>query len=383
MRDTIFGEIDRLYPEYVKFWEDICNIESPTDFKAGVDAVGKFAADAARARGWKIEIFPQEVSGDVVCITMNPDAEGERIVLSGHMDTVHPLGSFGSPAVRIEGDRIIGPGVADCKGGIAEAFLVMDALDRVGYRARPIMLLLQSDEEGGSRASNKATIRYMCEKADGAAAFINLESNQQKSICVVRKGIITFTFRVHGIEAHSSLCATEGASAILEAAHKIIEMEKLKDAAGLTCNCGLISGGSASNTVPGFCEFKANVRFATAEQLEWVKAYAEQVAKTVWVEGCTCEVEEFSFRVAMEEKQVNLDLAERMNCAFEKAGLSRLALTARTGGSDAADVTAYGKTPCVDNLGVCGRSIHSPEENADLPSLSEMAKHLAAVILYL
>ena len=383
MKETVFCEIDRLYPEYVKFWENICNIESPTASKAGVDAVGRFIADAARARGWEIEVFPQTVSGDVVCITMNPDAKGERIVLSGHMDTVHPIGTFGTPAVRIEGDRIYGPGVTDCKGGIAEAFLTMDALDRVGYRARPIMLLLQSDEEVGSRTSNKATIRYMCEKADGATAFINLEENVRDGICVARKGIITFTFRIHGVEAHSSSCATSGASAILEAAHKIIELEKLKDAEGLTCNVGLISGGSTPNTVPGSCEFKANVRFATAEQLEWVKAYAMKVADTVYVQGCTCDMEVFGFRVAMEEKQINLDLVERMNVAFEKAGLSRLSPIKCTGGSDAADVTTYGKTPCVDNMGVHGRRIHSPQENADLASLSEMAKRLAAVILYL
>lgn len=36
---------------------------------------------------------------------MNPNAKGKLITLSGHMDTVHPVGSFGSPATRIECDR--------------------------------------------------------------------------------------------------------------------------------------------------------------------------------------------------------------------------------------------------------------------------------------
>ena len=383
MKKRVFEEIDLLYPKYVKFWEDICNIESPSAYKVGVDAVGKFLADAATALGWKVEIFHQEVSGDVVCITMNPDAAGQPIVLSAHMDTVHPVGSFGSPAVRIDGDFIYGPGVTDCKGGIAEAFLAMEALDRCDYRERPVLLLLQSDEEVGSRPSGKATIRYMCEKADGAAAFLNLEENVREGICVARKGIVTFTFCVHGIEAHSSSCATAGASAILEAAHKIIEMEKLKDAAGLTCNCGVIKGGSATNTVPGYCEFKANVRFATAEQLEWVKDYAKKVAEEIHVKGCTCEVEQSGFRVAMEEKQVNLGLAERMNEIFERVGFTCFTPIRCTGGSDAADVTAYGKTPCVDNMGVRGTRIHSPEENAELESLRDMAKRLAAIIYYL
>ena len=383
MTSKIFHQIDQLFPSYIKFWEDICNIESPTAHKAGVDAVGAYAADAARAHGWKVETFPQPVSGDVVCITMNEDAKGTPIALSGHMDTVHPLGAFGSPAVRIEGDTIYGPGVSDCKGGIAEAFLVMDALEKSGYRERPILLLLQSDEEGGSKGSAKATIRYMCEKAVGCAAFLNLESQSGDRICVARKGIISFTYKIYGIEAHSSICDKAGASAILEAAHKIIELEKLKDGDGLTCNCGVISGGTVPNTVPGYCEFKANIRFVNEEQLEWVKEYVKKIADTVYVKGCRCEVEQLGERVAMEEKPVNLELATKINAAFEKAGLSTFSTFRGTGGSDAADVTVFGKTPCVDNLGVRGSFIHSPNERAKIESLREMAKRLAAIICHL
>ena len=383
MKDAIFNEIDRLFPEYVTFWEDICNIESPSAHKEGVDAVGQYVANAAKTRGWKVEFFPQPIAGDVVCITMNPDAKGTPISLSAHMDTVHPLGTFGTPAVRIENGIIYGPGVLDCKGGIPEAFLAMDALDRCGYRERPVLLLLQSDEEVGSSLSNKATIGYICEKAVGSAAFLNLEQQSGNRLCVARKGIINYTFKIHGVEAHASSCATSGSSAILEAAHKIIELEKLKDAEGLTCSCGVIAGGSVPNTVPGYCEFKANIRFATADQLEWVREHVKTIADTVYVKGCTCELVQTSFRVAMEEKPVNLALVDQINAAFARADLSPFSSCRFTGGSDAADVTAYGKTPCVDNLGVRGKRLHSPEEQAEIESLREMAKRLAAIIYYL
>ena len=38
---------------------------------------------------------------------MNPDAEGTPVTLSGHMDTVHPLGLFGNPPSKIEGGKIM------------------------------------------------------------------------------------------------------------------------------------------------------------------------------------------------------------------------------------------------------------------------------------
>ena len=378
--ERLFETIDALYEEYLDVWEAVCNIESPTRHKEGVDAVGRFFADRARARGWQVEVFPQPVAGDVVCITLNPDAKAAPLALSGHMDTVHPLGSFGTPAVHREGGNIYGPGVDDCKGGIVAAFLAMDALDRCGFTARPVQLLLQSDEE--FNLSNKTTIATICEKAKDAVAFLNLEGHVAGTACVIRKGIATFTFTVTGQEAHASACAEAGANAILEAAHKIIQLETWKDPDGLTCNCGVICGGTAVNTVPGQCEFKANVRFATQEQLEWARAEAKRIADEVHVPGCTCVVEQTGGRLAMEDRARNWELLAKMNAIFEGCGLPVLTGCKRKGGSDAADVTAYG-IPCVDSIGVEGGAIHSPKEYAVMKSLKESAKRLAAVAAHI
>ena len=374
----IFETIDSLNADYVKAWVDVCNIESPTKFKAGVDACGEYFADLARARGWKVEYFRQPVAGDVVDITMNPDADAQPIIFSGHLDTVHPVGSFGTPAVKIDGNKMYGPGVTDCKGGAVAAMLAMDALDKCGFRARPVKLILQTDEEVSSMISNKATIGYMCARALESVAFLNLEGHSAGEACIQRKGTITFTFTVEGIEAHGSNCATAGASAILEAAHKIIELEKLKDNEGLTCNCGVISGGSVPNTVPGHCEFKANIRFANSDQLAWVRTHVKEIAEKVYVPGCKTMVNDPPGRVAMEYSEKNVALLARINEIFVENGLSELKASKRKGASDAADVTAAGAA-CIDSLGVRGGKIHSPNEYAYIDSLAESAKRLAAV----
>lgn len=382
--EKIFQKIDELNQEYIKVWEDVCNLESPTNDKAAVDAVGSYFIERAKARGWEVEICEQPVSGNAVSITMNPDAKGSLICLSGHMDTVHPIGSFGTPAVKMDEEKIYGPGVTDCKGGVVAGFFAMDALHQCGFTDRPVRLLLQSDEEVGSMASNKATIGYICEKAKDAVAFLNLEghSPDTEQVCVQRKGIITFTFAVTGVEAHSSNCATNGSNAILEAAHKIIELEKLKDKDGLTCNCAVIKGGTVVNTVPGYCEFKANVRFATQEQLDWIKAYTQELADRVYVPGCKTEVSIASYRVAMERVERNLELVEKINRVCVPYGMRELKPAKRKGGSDAADVTAAG-IPCVDSIGAGGGSIHSPDEYAYLNSLAESAKRVAVIAVEL
>jgi len=377
--EKIFNVIDSLFDKYLDMLEEICRIESPTSDKERVDAVGEYVMRFARSHGWKIEVHEEKISGNAIAITMNPDAKGAPFALSAHMDTVHPVGLFGNNPVRRDEVNIYGPGVLDCKAGIIQSLLSMEALEICGFKDRPVILILQSDEEVGSRTSNKRTVRFMCEKAKGAVAFLNLEGSSRGYACLKRKGIVYFTFTVKGIPAHASKCATEGASAIAEAAHKIIELEKLKDDDGLTCNCGTISGGTVPNTVPAECTFCANIRFVNRDQLKWVTEYVQKIADTCYIPGCTTSVEQTGMRVAMELVDRNIALLERSNEIFRECGLSELKLGKGNGGSDAAYVTEFG-IPCMDSLSACGGGAHSVTEYADIESLRDAAKRSAALI---
>lgn len=382
MEKNIFDEIDRLNSTYVDVWEDVCNIESPSGDKAAVDRVGTYFQKLAKKRNWKIEVFEQERFGNVICITMNPESVNQPIALSGHMDTVHPIGSFGTPAVKRDETKLYGPGAMDCKGGVVAGFLAMDALHNCGFKDRPIMMLLQSNEEIGSGLDNKAPIEYICKKAKNVVAFLNLEGHAgyfAGKAGLIRKGIARFRFDITGIETHASYCAREGASAIREAAYKIIEIEKIKDHEGVTCSCGIISGGTAANTVPGKCEFKVDVRFSTQEQYEKTVKCLQKIADTVYVLGCSCTMEQTGLRPAMELNDKNKALLDKANELFEKNGLSKLEIGMRTGGSDAADVTCCG-IPCIDSIGVAGERAHSVEEYGVISSLAESAKRIASIV---
>lgn len=374
----VFEKIDSLTQDYIKVLEDVVNIESPSAIKSKVDEVGKYFIDLSLKNGWETEIKEFEDFGNVVTVIMNRNAPGEIITLSGHMDTVHPVGIFGNPPAKRKGDKLFGPGAMDCKGGVVAGFLAMKALSDTGYKDRPVMLILQSNEEVGS----KNTIDYICERAKDSLAFINLEGHEgcfEGKACLKRKGIARFLFNVKGIEAHSSYCAREGANAIAEAAHKIIELEKIKNDRGLTFNCGVIEGGTTPNTVPGSCEFKLDVRFATNSELEEAKKIVGKVAATNYIDGCTTEVSQISNRVAMELNEKNVMLLEKINNIFVANGLSSLEIGERAGGSDASCVSSYG-IACIDSIGIGGERAHSVEEYAILSSLPESAKRIASII---
>jgi len=378
-KEQLFAKIEELYDFYLDVWEDICNIESPSRYKEGIDRCSAYFVKLAEERGWQVERRAFDEAGDAVCITMNADVDARPVSLSGHLDTVHPVGSFGTPACHRDETKLYGPGVTDCKGGVVAGFLAMDALAQCGWCGRPVQLILQTDEEVGSRLSKRGTIEFMAEKSRDAVGFLNLEGGAPGVACVQRKGIHTFTFHVHGQEAHSSECTKKGANAIIEAAHKMLEIDAIeKDEAGLTCCCSIISGGTVPNTVPGECTFKVNVRFANEEQRQWIIAKMQEIAAKTHVPGCTCEVTYGRGRVAMERHERNLALLDKINAILANNGMQTLGGVARMGGSDAADMTVAG-IPAIDNLGTWGDAIHSPGEYGILRSLTESAKILAIV----
>lgn len=376
----LFAKIDELNEKYLDMLEVVSNMESPTEDKASVDAVSAYFAAYAREMGWQVDVHPIEVSGDIVTVTMNKDAKGAPISLSGHLDTVHPHGLFGTPAVHRDEEYMYGPGVVDCKGGVVAGFLAMEALDAVGFRARPVRMLLQTDEEKGSTPSGKRTIRHICETALDSRAFLNLEGNSGGgAVIVTTKGIARYLLSIHGRAAHSSRRQL-GASAILEAAHKIIALEGASDPLGkeTTYNCGIIKGGTVPNSVAAECEVIVDIRYATAAAGLAADTFVREIAAHSTVEGCSCDVSLISDRPATELCEKNLSLLADANAIFAAEGLPVLGQRNGMGGTDMAYVTQYG-IPCMDSIGVMGTQVHSVNERMVLASLAESAKKIAAI----
>lgn len=374
--DALFKKIDELNDFYISVWEDVCNIESPTSYKEGVDAVGNYFIALAKERGWDIDVLELENAGNAICITLNPDAPAAPVTFSGHIDTVHPLGLFGTPAVRKDDTYIYGPGTIDCKGGVVASFFAMDALHQCGFTARPVQLIIQTDEETGSKNSGKKTIEFMCEKAKNSVAFLNTEAFGNNTAVVARKGILRADFTIHGRAAHSAICH-KGANAVAEAAHKILKLEQMKDPDNITCNCSVIQGGTVSNTVAAECHFTADIRFANQQQYELAVQTIEEEAAHSYIEGCTCELK-YGHRPAMALEDRNLALLNTINDIYEANGMPRLNARSAPGGSDAAYTTIAG-IPTLDNLGVDGGYLHSIKERGLLSSLAHSAKLQAAV----
>ena len=374
--ENVFSRIDELKDTFINIWKDVVEIESPTSYKEGVDKVNNYFVKYAQSQVWNYVKQVNDVAGDALCIIMNPKANQKPIAISGHMDTVHPVGSM---KTYIKDGKIYGPGCTDCKGGLIVCLLAMQALKDCGFNARPIKFILQSDEEVGSRYSKHKTIDFMCEQAKDCVAFLNTEMMESGTAVLERKGISRYKMSFKGVAAHSSVC-NQGRSAIVEASYKIIELEKMQDGEAITINVGTIEGGTTPNTVPEDCNIQIDVRFNNEEERIKAHEYISDIANKVYVDGVKTELEYLSTRIAFDYKEYNKDLLEKMNCIFDECGLPRLKARKAKGGSDAAYTSAAG-IPSIDSIGVTGGYIHSKNEYANIDSLLENAKRMAAIIM--
>ena len=176
-----FEEIDGLTPKYIKFWEDVCNLEGMAKDKDRMDQVADFVESFAKDQGFAVKRTPFELCGDFLTVDINEGAEKGYVFLA-HLDTVHEYGKFGYPPVTVdlENDIMRGPGVIDCKGGAAVAMLLMEALKKQGYE-KNLRLIMTSDEEISNKLGGEMEMDFIRDAVTGFRGALNCEVSDEGS----------------------------------------------------------------------------------------------------------------------------------------------------------------------------------------------------------
>ncbi len=127
--------------------------ESPTWDASAVNRMMDLASRDLAVMGARIERIPGRMGlGDCVRATLPHPRMGEPgILICGHFDTVHPVGTLAKLPFRREGDRAYGPGIFDMKGGNYLTLEAIRQLTKAGIETPlPITLLFTPDEEIGT-----------------------------------------------------------------------------------------------------------------------------------------------------------------------------------------------------------------------------------------
>jgi glutamate carboxypeptidase len=373
-----FETIDALQFRYLDFLKKICSYEARAYDKDVINRMSDYITEFAQSQGFTVTRKPMEKCGDFLTVEINPGAE-KACLCQAHMDTVHPAGSFGEPPVREDDARIYGPGVIDCKGGIAVSLLAMKALLDNGFQ-KHMRLILTSDEEVSNILGGEEEIRFIQESAKGFPCALNCETAENDEVVIARKGILKYRLDIKGVGGHAGKHFFNSKNAIVEAAHKILALNGESKEGGSTYSCNIINGGTVSNVIPDSCIVTIDIRAVTVREMEIAKKTVEEIAAKSFLGDTTCQATLVSQRPPMERSANTQQLFERLLATCHKYDLGSLTPMESGGGSDSCYTQAAG-IPSICGMGASGRYQHTVKEYLNKDTVALRAKIITAFLL--
>lgn len=376
---NVFDYIESNKERYFDFWANVCRLEGNSRDKDAVNKVVDFIEKFAISEGFSTKRYSFDDAADYIIIDANPNAEKGHIYIA-HSDTVFDKGSFGDEAVKIDNGRIYGPGVIDCKGGIAVALLSMKALCENGYD-KYLRLIITSDEEVDNSLAKSEGIEIIKDMSAGFKSAFCCEVGVEGEILVARSGIIRVTVDVTGKASHSGIAYFDGVNAIGEAAEKIIRIQKSSERGGITYSCNLIEGGERINIVAPKCSFQVDIRVKCAEDKDKALSVIDEIVNTDYSGGTKSSYTIDSERMPMEKTNANIELFDKIKAVSAKYNLEEIGEFKESGGGSDAAYSVIAGVPTVCGIGTTGDFCHTTNEYADISSLERRAKLISMTIL--
>jgi succinyl-diaminopimelate desuccinylase len=249
-------------------------ISYDTSTLEGIQSAAGFVKGWLEARDIEVEQFVCRKRPALVAGAGTLD--GPTIVFHGHLDVVPAHKRQFSP--QRCGDRLIGRGAYDMKGGLAAMMCAMRELS--DQQAVGVRFLCVADEEA-EYTSNKATDLLVKRGFSGDFAITGEPTDMK--IGVQAKGVLAMRITVWGRSAHGSR-PWLGDNAITKAVGLFSKITQLSFASASSelfdrpsVNIGRIVGGDALNKVPESCTMDVDVRYLPGQDHETILESVKQL----------------------------------------------------------------------------------------------------------
>lgn len=378
--EDLHAKITAYQPEMLEILEILVEHESPSTEKSALDSFAGRISERFSSLGGEVTLLTNPTNGDHVEVHFQaPRARSDRpgLILC-HYDTVWPLGTIKERPFRIDDDKAFGPGIYDMKASLVMFEYALRAMVDLGaHLPRPIILLVNSDEEIGSWTS-----RELIEKHARQAEYVLVlePPTYEGALKTARKGVGNFLLKVKGVAAHAGSQPERGVSAINELAHQILYLQDLADEEkGTTINVGVVAGGSRSNVIAAQATAEINGRAWTPQEAERIDRAIKNLKPVI--PGAELQTEGGFERPPMTRNEDILNL-------FQKAqkigiGLGLDLEEGSTGGGSDGNFTAALGVPTLDGLGAMGDGAHADYEHILISHLPQRTAILAALLLEL
>jgi len=363
-----------MLPQVLSDIEAIVNIESPSR------NAGQVAKSAAMLESIIQRVAQRScvlVDSDVGPHVLVPARGAARILLLGHHDTVHPMGTLAARPFSNDGKALRGPGVFDMAAGIVQAIYAMAVLESSGVDTSGIEMLWTSDEEIGSSTS-RALIEERAQALGKNGAVLVLEpSANDGALKIARKGTGTFDVRITGRASHAGLEPERGINALLELAHQVQRISTFGNAElGTTVTPTVASAGTTDNTVPAEAHVLVDARVVVPEEKIRVEKLMSSLVPVV--SGASISVSGSLHRPPMHSSMSEelFALAVESQRAVNGESINGVSVG---GGSDGNFTAALG-IRTLDGLGAVGGGAHGETEHVVVESIAPRIALLAEIM---
>ncbi len=395
MKATIAAEEAR----NVALLERLVNQNSGTLNIDGVTKVGVMMRAELEPLGFTVTWVDMAAAKRAGHIVATKRGAGPNILLIGHLDTVFEPASPFQTFVR-RGDRAIGPGVGDDKGGMVVLVAALRAMHAAGtLKDANLTVYLTGDEEkaGEPIGTARAGLIAAGKAADYALEYEGLVIDESRDMATVaRRGAGSWELKTTGVTGHSAgvFNATMGYGANYELVRILDTFRRELPEANLTFNIGVMAGGTPAtldsagetasatgktNIIAAQAIARGDLRPLTPEQQARVRAkmeaiVAQNLAKT------TATLTFFDSYPPVAPTDGNTALLAKLNAASRAAGLPELPPLEpmKRGAADSGFVAA--DVPVLGGLGLSGTGAHAEGEGADLTSIPRQALRSAVLI---
>ncbi|MFM7551253.1 MAG: M20/M25/M40 family metallo-hydrolase, partial [Actinomycetota bacterium] len=222
-------------------------VDAQTGDHAGLARSADLLAGWAADDGLAVEVRATPEGPLVIASTRGAGAD--RTLLIGHHDIVYPAGTAAARPLAERAGRVLGPGVADMRGGLLVGLAALAGLARDPQGPHGAAeLWIVPDEEARSwapacldewRSADRA-LCLECGRADG-------------SIVTARKACTWLTLEAVGRDAHAGTERDKGRSALMALVREAVRIEDELHGGrpGVQATVTQLNGGSGMNTVPG------------------------------------------------------------------------------------------------------------------------------------
>jgi tripeptide aminopeptidase len=359
----------RLLDRFVR----LCEIPSPTgEERAVADAV------LSELRTLGVDVHEDDAAGRARAGAGNlvarvPGEREEWVMFGCHLDTVPHDGAiqvvFEEGVFRSRGETILG---ADNKAAVT---VLAELAARHVADPPPVgleLLFTVAEEDGlrGAKEIDPASLR-------SRFGFVLDHASPIGELMVAAPTYKRLAAEFEGVEAHSGIRPEAGRNAIQAAAAAISQMRMGRLDDETTANVGVISGGTASNVVPGRCRIEGEARSLDDERAsETIGAMVDACTWSASTHECDVDIEVAEifrgYRLSSSARAVKLASAALERCGIEPR------LVATGGGSDANAFSAVGFECLLLANGT--EANHTSEESVAAERIVQMLQVCEAIV---